>query len=580
MTAEQTGKGRRLDSWKAIASYLGHEVRSVPRWERERGLPVYRLPGQKSGVFAYEDELKRWLFSRSEGETAARPDTADSGAWRSATPVTRRAVGVLVLAVAVATIAIGMILRTETLLSNSPPAAPLSLAVLPMQNLSGDASQEYFADGFTDELVTELAQLRALRVISRTSVMVYKGSRKPLPEIARQLHVKYVLEGSMAREGSRVRVIAQLIDAASDTHVAAHTYNFDVRDALDVQGQISRAIADDVRLDLSPGEKARLTAVHEVDPEAHDLYLRGSYQFAEQTAASIRQSLALYQAAAAKDPSFARAYVGIAQAEAALLQITAESPDVTVRHERAALVKALAVDPHLGDARGLLASLIYWRDWNWPDAEREFRLALADGAQAPTEQRFGYALTSRGLFAEGTAHLQTALELDPLGKSPRVSALQALLAQRKFAEARPKIEALLASSPDFLAGHFLLGADATMLHDCPTVAAEAAWIEKHFPSPMADIQFAFAGACRGDVSGARRSLKNAAAAKGPAFASPYQLALGYALIHDRETALSYLEKSAAMREPQVLGIKIEPVFDWIRTDSRYVALERKLGLLE
>jgi len=580
VTAEQTGKGRRLDSWKAIASYLGHEVRSVPRWERERGLPVYRLPGQKSGVFAYEDELKRWLFSRSEGETAARPDTADSGAWRSATPVTRRAVGVLVLAVAVATIAIGMILRTETLLSNSPPAAPLSLAVLPMQNLSGDASQEYFADGFTDELVTELAQLRALRVISRTSVMVYKGSRKPLPEIARQLHVKYVLEGSMAREGSRVRVIAQLIDAASDTHVAAHTYNFDVRDALDVQGQISRAIADDVRLDLSPGEKARLTAVHEVDPEAHDLYLRGSYQFAEQTAASIRQSLALYQAAAAKDPSFARAYVGIAQAEAALLQITAESPDVTVRHERAALVKALAVDPHLGDARGLLASLIYWRDWNWPDAEREFRLALADGAQAPTEQRFGYALTSRGLFAEGTAHLQTALELDPLGKSPRVSALQALLAQRKFAEARPKIEALLASSPDFLAGHFLLGADATMLHDCPTVAAEAAWIEKHFPSPMADIQFAFAGACRGDVSGARRSLKNAAAAKGPAFASPYQLALGYALIHDRETALSYLEKSAAMREPQVLGIKIEPVFDWIRTDSRYVALERKLGLLE
>jgi TolB-like protein len=593
--AERFGgnKGRRLDSWKAIAQFLDRDIRSVQRWEHERGLPVYRLPGQKGAVFAFEGELEGWMRSgdhsssgppttRVEGLGSPRSATAAVSSPKEAAPRQFTRFAAMWIAAAVLGMVLGVIAfeKWKRPVLPAPPSTPTAIAVLPMQNLSGDATQDYFADGFTEELVTELAQLRSLRVISRTSTMIYKGSRKSLPQIARELHAKYIVEGSVLREGDRVRVIAQLIDATTDIHVSARTYNTDLKDIMDVQAQISRAIAQDVRLDLSPEEKARLASAREFDPEAHDLYLKASYQFAQQTPASIRQSLALYQAAAAKAPTFARAYVGIAQAEAALLQITAESPDVSAEHEKSALARALAIDPHLGEARGLLASLIYWHDWDWPRAEREFRVALADGAQAPTEQRFGFALLSRGRFEEANTHLRGALELDPLGKSPRVNYLQALLMQRKFAEARRETSALLSTSPNFLAGHVLLGLDATAQHDCSLAAAEAAWIEQHFPSSLADIMSAFASSCRGDFPAARRSVEKAATSKGPAFASPYQIALGYICIHDREAAFSYLEKSVAMHEPQALFLKVEFLFDPLRFDPRYIAMERKVGLLQ
>jgi TolB-like protein len=569
---------RRLESWKAIARYLDRDVRSVQRWEHERGLPVHRTPGQKGSVFAYESELDTWLHSRGSEDAVA---AAEAHPAPSAKPIQWPPwlIGAcLVAPVLVVTAAI-------VLLRGPGPSAPAvrpamkSIAVLPMVNLSGDRSQDYFVDGFTEELTTDLSQIRALRVISRTSTMVYKGSRKPLPEIARELHAKYILEGSVAREGPRVRVIAQLISAASDTHISARTYYADVKDVLSVQGAISRAIAGDVRLDLSPDEKARLVSARAVDPAAHDLYLRASSAYAAQTPQSIHESLSLYQAAAHKDPRFARAYLGIALAELALLQITAQTPDVTVRQVKENAERALALDPGLGDARGLLASMTYNYDWNWPEAERQFRLALADGAQAPTEQRFGAALTSRGRFAEGMAHLETAIELDPLGMSPRVNWLIALLNERRYAEARKEAERLLASAPKFLAGHVLRLSAAGFEHDCAVEGSEAAWIGQHFPSPMAKVVSAFANACRGDKVAARQSLDSIEASKASPFASPYQLALGYAVIGDKDMALRYLNSSADIHEPQVLFLKVEPVFDALRSDPRFVALERRLGLL-
>jgi len=579
-------RGRRLDSWKAIAQFLGRDVRSVQRWEHERGLPVYRLPGQKGGaVFAYEKELEQWLLSRENGAAASAgalspadilPPALTSGTlhgWRIWIGTTLAALCLLVAAIVI-------LRRGSTDLPTILPSAPRSVAVLPMQNLSGDPAQEYFADGFTEELVSELAQIRSLRVISRTSTMIYKGSRKSLPQIARELHVKYILEGSVARDGQRVRVIAQLIDATTDTHVSAHTYDSDLKGILDIQGRISRAIADDVRLDLSPQERNRLASVRAVDPEAHDFYLKASYDFAQQTPESIRESLALYRQAAAKDSSFALPFVGIAQAEAALLQITAEGPEESVRHQEEALTRALSIDPHLGDARGLLAWQAYVHDRDWPRAEREFRMALTEGAQAPTEQRFGVGLDTRGRFGEGTAHLQTALELDPLGKSPRVSQFFGFYFQRKFGEARRELEELLTLSPDFLAGHALLGLTATMQHDCALTGLQAQWIGKRFPSPLADIESAFADACRGNASAARANLERAAASKGPAFASPYQIALGYAAIGDRDAALLYLERSADLRESQALYIRVDPLFNSLRAEPRFIALEKRLGLAQ
>jgi TolB-like protein/Tfp pilus assembly protein PilF len=569
------GKGRRLDSWKAIALFLDRDVRSVQRWEHERGLPVYRLPGQKGGaVFAYERELGHWMRSRGN-------DAASVAALSAAPPPATARLSVMRWGIVLGAVFFGIAAASALLLNRSPaptPAQPPSIAVLPMQNFSGDAAQDYFADGFTEELVTEIAQVRSLRVISRTSTMLYKGSRKSLPEIARELHATYILEGSVARDGARVRVTAQLIDARTDSHVSARTYDADLKDVLDIQSRISRAIADDVRLDLSPAEKTRLASVHEVDPQAHDLYLKASYAFAQQTPESIRQSLALYHAAAAKDSSFALAYVGIAQAEAALLQITAEGPEESVARQQAALNRALAINPHLGDARGLLAWQAYVHDRDWPRAEREFRMALAEGAQAPTEQRFGVGLDTRGRFDEGTAHLQTALELDPLGKSARVNQFFGFYFQRKYADARRELDGLLALSPDFLAGHVLLGLVATMQHDCAEAGVQAQWTQTHFPSPLADVESSFAAACRGDTAAAQKSLERAARSKGGGFASPYQIALGYAAIHDSDATLAWLEKSADLRESQILYIKVDPMFDSVRPDPRFVALEKRLGL--
>jgi TolB-like protein/Tfp pilus assembly protein PilF len=584
------GKGRRLDSWKAIAQYLDRDVRSVQRWERERSLPVHRLPGDKtSAVFAYQSELDQWLLSRGNESTpgtissellSATPRGIETGSGPSHKKLTPSSLIWMAVSLGfVLLIFVGLRLGPSNFWPRQPPASP-SIAVLPMENLSGDPAQDYFADGFTDELVTELARIRSLRVISRTSTMAFKGSRKTVPEIAGQLHVRYILEGSVARDAQRVRVIAQLIDAATDTHVSARTYNADVKDIFDVQGRISRAIADDVRIDLSPEEKTRLTAIHPVDPEAHDLYLRASYQFAQQTPDSIRQSLALFRAAIMKDPSFALAYVGVAEAEASLLQITAESPEETVRQEKDALSKALDLDPHLGDARGLLASIAYYHDWNWPLAEREFRLAIAEGAQAPTEQRFGVVLATRGRADEATAHLQRALELDPLGKSPRVSQFFGLYFQRKYADARRELNDLLATSPNFLAGHVMLANVARVQNDCAQSAVEAGWVEKHYPSPMADFVSALASSCRGNDADARRSLESAAASKGHLLASPYQIALGYASTGDRDAALSWLRRSADMREPQVLYIKVDPLFDSIRSDPSFIALEKRVSLLQ
>jgi TolB-like protein/Tfp pilus assembly protein PilF len=584
-------RGRRLDSWKAIATFLDRDVRSVQRWEHERGLPVYRLPGQKGGaVFAYERELEQWMRSRgSEARTVPDPafgaasDIPASGEAGRQPPGRPLRIVAGTIAAAAVVVAISAYLGFHQMAKQPPaatPFAPPSIAVLPMQNFSGDAAQDYFADGFTDELTTELAQVRSLRVISRTSTMVYKKSRRPLPQIARELHVTYVLEGSVEREGSRVRVIEQLIDARSDTHVSARTYDADVKDVLDIQSQISRAIADDVRVDLSPAEKTRLAAIREVDPQAHDLYLQASYAFAQQTPDSIRKSLDLYQAAASKDPSFARAYVGIALAELALLQITAQSPDETFRYERAALEKALALDPYLGEAHGLFASLVYYHDWNWPRAEREFRLALTEGAQAPTEQRFGTVLVTRGLFAEGMVHIQRAIELDPMGKSPKVNLLTALLLQNRIPEAKRYAENLLAADPNFLAAHVLMASTAHDQHDCPQEAVQSQWISSHYPSAMADVNAALTDSCRGDVAAARRNLEHAISRKSPAFASHYQIALGYGSIHDREATLSNLEKSSQEHEPQIFYMKTEPIFDWLRSEPRFVALETRLGLLQ
>jgi tetratricopeptide (TPR) repeat protein len=286
----------------------------------------------------------------------------------------------------------------------------------------------------------------------------------------------------------------------------------------------------------------------------------------------------LYRAALNKEPTYALAYLGVALTENTMQQITAESPAEAVIHEKDALGKALAINPNLGDAHGMLAAIAYFQEWDWPRADREFQLALQEGAHGLTEARYASALATRGRFSEAQAHVQSALDLDPLSRSLRVNQFFVLYFQRKYPEARQRLNDVLASNPDFFAGHALLGLVSTLQHDCLEASRQAEWSEKHFPAPVAEFEMAMASFCRGDERQARRYLEAAAASKGPAFASPYQLALGYALLNDKNAALSYLQKSAEAREGQILYLKYEPIFDGIRSDPRYIALQKKVGL--
>lgn len=593
---------RRLNSWKEIADFLDRDVRSVQRWEHERGLPVHRIPGQKGGaVFAYEAELEDWLRSgkaaeasnaavagnaEADGGVTSSQQMAEANSVKTKTNTSRAEssagklaiVAVFVIAVAAS---IFFLVRGRTSSTKAIPDPNIhSIAVLPLRNLSGNADQEYFADGFTEELVTDLAQIHSLKVISRTSIMIYKGSSKPLPQIARELNVDAILEGAVTRSGNRVRVTAQLIDAKSDTHIWAQTYDADLKDVLDIQNRVSRAIVEDVRAQLSPEEKARLDLVPTVNPEAQDLYLRAKYEAAKGTPDALRQSLDLFQQAAKKDPSYAPAYLGIGQSEFALIQLTAETPQDGIARAQAALQKALELDPHSGEARGTLALIAYTWDWDWPRAEKEFQLALREGAPWLTQSRYGWALATQGRFEESRVHLQAAQDLDPLSTGPRINEMLALYLQHKYPEAGETLRGALEQNPNSVSTHILLGVVATVQGDCKEAEAEAEWTEAKFSSPVSKALLAYASACRGERAKALQYLTEEAATKGPGYVSPYQLALGYALLHDKASALSNLEKSASVHEGQILYLKYEPIFDEIRSDARYVALEKKVGLVQ
>ena len=248
--------------------------------------------------------------------------------------------------------------------------------MLPLENLSGDPQQQYFADGMTEELTTELSQVSSLRVVSRTSAMRYKGTQKSVPEIARELNVDAVVEGSVEREGDRVRITAQLIQGPSDTHLWAKGYERDFRDSLRLQDEVAQAIVDEIQLKLTPQEQARFARNEVIDPEAHEDYLRGLFYLNLRNGPDERQAIALFQAAIKKDPAYAAAYASLADSYRALIFNSNVAPADVFPQSEAAAKRALEIDDQLAEAHVCLASSLADYDWDWAGAEREFQTAL------------------------------------------------------------------------------------------------------------------------------------------------------------------------------------------------------------
>ncbi len=404
--------GERLDSWKEIATYLKRDERTVRRWESE-GLPVHRHVHKKqASIYAYKTEIDAWWNNGrqrlDEGDSpAAASKVPSEGAhglrwkrwWLLALGVTALVAGALALNVA----------GIRGRIFSVRPTTIHSIAVLPLENLSGDPTQEYFVDGMTDALITDLAQISALKVISRTSVMQYKGARKPLPEVARALGVDAVVEGSVVRSGAKVRITAQLIYAPSDQHLWAESFEGPANDVLAIQDDVARAITERIQGKLGSPPRSTMAARESIRPEAYDDYVRGLYFFDKRDAEASKKSVDYFQKAIADDPGFALAHAGLAEALPAMYWFNRRPPVDAMPEAKAAAKRALELDDNSAEAHAAYGSLLSLYDWNWNEAERELKRALElNPSNSLAHERYMMLLLSLNRVPEAVAEAKRA----------------------------------------------------------------------------------------------------------------------------------------------------------------------------
>ncbi|MGA3190184.1 MAG: hypothetical protein ABSF22_24020 [Bryobacteraceae bacterium] len=463
-------------------------------------------------------------------------------------------------------------------LHSVPPATPAAIAVLPFLNLSGDAADEYLGDGISEELTQALAEFDDLRVVSRTSAFQYKGKSADVRDIGRNLRVGAVLEGSVARRGGQFRVIAQLIRASDGYHLWSHTYEATLAGLPPVEAGIARAARETLVPASAPGTPKDVSTTR--SPEAHNLYMRAVYEFNQRTADSTRQAIDLARQATVNDPSFAQPFVVMAAGESQLTQLQAQTPRESAEHAWEDIAKALALDPGNSGAHAQKALLAYTDHWDWPQAEREFRLSLAGGSHGSAENLYGWCLITRGRFEEARRRLQLAAELDPLSLGPQLNQVEELMVEQNYPEAKRRVEQILATAPTNGVALALATSIAYWQRDCPAATASSRKLLDLYPkAAAARLTSLIADSTCGHAAEAGLAVDELF--RHPVgYLSPYSVAATYAVRSDTEHAMSYLQQSAELREPSLLMLKYDRSFDRVRQDPRFIALERRLGLLE
>jgi TolB-like protein/DNA-binding winged helix-turn-helix (wHTH) protein/Tfp pilus assembly protein PilF len=455
-----------------------------------------------------------------------------------------------------------------------------SIAVLPLDNFSGDRSQDYFADGMTDELITDLAQISALRVISRTSVMVYKGTRKSLPEIARELNVDAVVEGSVLRSGDQVRITAQLVQAPDDKHLWAQSYEGDLRNTLGLQKQVARAIAEQIRVQLTPREEASLKNVRAVNPEAYESYLKGRYFWNKRTADGLKVALAYFNQAIEEEPRYAQAYSGLADTYALLgdWQFAVMSPKEALPKAKTAALKALELDENLSEAHTSLAFCLEGFDWNWEGAEKEFRRGIElNPGYATAHHWYAWHLSLLGRNNEAIAEMRKAENIDPLSLIINAD-LAELLAIAHFPEesiqqSRKTIE----MDPGFGLAHNQLAQaylEKQMFGEAITELQKAIELSGNSPTCTANLARAYAASNR--KAEALKLVGDLKKSSAPAASHASEIAVIYAALGDKDQAMTWLEKGFEERFNP--GVLLRPGFDPLRSDPRFQKLVRRIGL--
>ena len=465
--------------------------------------------------------------------------------------------------------------------SHASPAAPIqSLAVLPLDNLSGDASQEYFADGMTDELIATLSQISALRVISRTSAMLYKHARKPLLQIGRELNVDAVIEGAVFRSGSQVRITAELVDARDDKHLWSESYDGDLRDTLTLQHEVARAIAEQIRISLNARERAALRQDKVVDPQAYEAYLKGRYFWNKRTGDDFRKASEFFNQAIERDPGYARAFSGLADTYALMgdWEYGVLAPMEALPRAKAAAIKALQLDNTLGEAHTSLAFLLDAFDWDVTSAETEFRRAIElNPGYATAHHWYAWHLSVRGRNSEAIAEMRKAQTLDPLSLIINADFAELLVIAGSTEEAIEQSRKTIELNADFPLAHNQLGvAYLASGRRAEAVGELQRAVQLSGGSPTCTANLARAFADSGRTEEARHLLGDLKKRSQSGYSNATEIATVYAALGDHAEAMNWLDKAYGDRfNPSAL---LRPGFDVLRGGQRFQDLERRVGL--
>jgi eukaryotic-like serine/threonine-protein kinase len=517
-------------------------------------------------------DLQRLKRDTESGKTGVVSTTPSALQW------SRRQVMTIVIGLAVV---IGGLAVTARHYLSGPAKRIESIAVLPLENLSRDPEQEYFADGMTDALIAGLSKIGALRVISRTSTMRYKGTNKSLPEIARELNVEGVVEGSVMRSANRVRITAQLIHAQTDKHLWAETYERDLGDVLRLQGEVAQAIAKQVRIQLTAQQQARLRSAPAVNPQALEVYLKGRFYLTAgfSTPQRIKEAQSYFEEAIREDSGFALAYVGLADCYSFLGDFRRLPPEDTYRQVKETIRKALELDDTLGEAHTTLGYLGWRHEWDWQTAEREFKYALELNPNYVQGRGWlALYLGWSGRRAEALAEVATNRILDP--GSPFADESMVYYHLRDYTAMVEQARRYVTSHPNDWTAHYHLAVgyegSGRPLEAIPEYQ-KAVELSEGDTDPTAALAHAYAST--GRRAEAEKILRELERQSKSSYVSPYMMATIYAGLGDREKAFEFLERAYQERSPDIpYFLKADLRIDTLRSDPRFQDLLRRVGL--
>jgi TolB-like protein/DNA-binding winged helix-turn-helix (wHTH) protein/Tfp pilus assembly protein PilF len=505
---------------------------------------------------------------------ASPPDAPSLPAVPDAPPRKRPAHWWLVAGVAVLLSLTAVIIRSR---SNAVNPGIHSIAVLPLQNFSADPSQEYIADGMTDELITYLAGIRSLRIISRTSVAQFKSPGDRLPKIARDLNVDAIVEGSVAVSGARVRITAQLIQAQTDRHLWARSYEGDIRDLLALERETARSIATEVKAVVTPDEQAHFARARAFDPKAYDAYLKGRFYWNERTGENLKKSLEFFEESIAKDPQNPLPYAGKADAYNMFGNYSLLAPSQAFPKAEEAARKALEMDDSLAEAHSALGFARYQYDWDWAGAEHEFQRAIElKPNYATAHQWYAELLAANGRFEESLAQVRAARDLDPLSLAAYSNVGRLLYLARHYDEAIAELRSTTELYPNAPYPRIYLGLAYEQQGMNPQATEE---FEK--AGSLLNVKYSVGHAHIHALAGRRaEALQILEHLEGPQGRGedPFLLAGVWAALGDRDKAYALLDRAYRERSFLICFIKIFPWMDPLRQDARFATLLSRMGL--